>query len=278
VINFKQRDEVLPSAIVLASIIIMTGTLLFQLLAPKPSSDLINRGHPSIRRHTIGDIAAAKARAAQTTAAIMPRLWQGDPDSVSAAVLAQLTAQTTQRSLKLGAFRPQRSVVLSGITELPYSVQITGPYAGIHGVLESIDGTGSKIVLHSVQIAASEEQSNEVSATLGLSAYIVNDSTILAPSTTSKSSDAATSPTGDHPALRISANTEPPDPTSPRSASPLLPKREEKGVWLYANIVRFSSTPGRARSGRWVDRAKTGAFMAYRPRRRGNVSEVNTNA
>ena len=43
----------------------------------------------------------------------------------------------------------------------------------------TLDANGTKVVLRSIQIAASEEQSNQVTATLGLSAYIVNDPDIL---------------------------------------------------------------------------------------------------
>ena len=89
-INFSQRDEVVPSALILLSIVILALTLIFMLAVPAPTTQSITSGEKSAKRHMYSDIADAKKRGAQTSAVIAPMLWTGTTDTVSAgAILAQ---------------------------------------------------------------------------------------------------------------------------------------------------------------------------------------------
>jgi Tfp pilus assembly protein PilO len=58
------------------------------------------------------------------------------------------------------------------MTELPFSVQITGAFPKISALLKGLDAPDTTIALRSVQIAASDGASSQVTATLGLSVYI----------------------------------------------------------------------------------------------------------
>ena len=98
---------------------------------------------------------------------------------MSAGVLAILTKESNDHSLKLGDFRPEKSLGLSAMTEMPYSAQISGPYPAIRAVMADLDTSTSKVALHSAQIASSEQASNVVTATLGVSAYLATDAQIL---------------------------------------------------------------------------------------------------
>ncbi|MDR3707041.1 MAG: hypothetical protein P4L33_01975 [Capsulimonadaceae bacterium] len=170
-INFKKQDEIVPSAINLASILLMIGTLAFFWLAPNPASN----SHAAKRRQMQWQIVDAKNRSSDALEAARPRLWTGDVDTVSADVLGVLTKATVSRSLKLSAFRPQRSVVVGDIVEMPYTVQLSGAYPKIREVARVLDGKGSKIALRSMQVSASGEATNNVTVTLGLSAYVPGD-------------------------------------------------------------------------------------------------------
>jgi Tfp pilus assembly protein PilO len=120
-----------------------------------------------------------KALAEQTREQIMPRVWRQGPDVVSASILSQLTKTALGDTVVIGAFRPQHTTDIGGVTELPFTVQVAGAYPGIHALMSSLDTANTKIVLKSAQIAASQASSNGISATLSISAYIVTDSTIL---------------------------------------------------------------------------------------------------
>ena len=174
-INFKQQDEVVPSALILLSIVLMAGTLIFliytQLYPPTGSA-----GHRSAQgRQLKNQIIQAQQRSADQLEVVRGRIWTGESDTVSAAVLGVLTKATVSRSVKLSAFRPQRSTVVGDLVELPFAVQLSGAYPSIRAVARVLDGSGSKIVLRSIQISSSGEATNDVSATLGISVYEPGD-------------------------------------------------------------------------------------------------------
>jgi hypothetical protein len=175
-INFKNRDEVVPSVLILLSIAILTGSLLFMLLVPKPTTAGLANGSDRSRRQVRAEAEKAKERSKVAEAAVRPRLWNGTSDSVTGAVLALLAQQAQHRSLKIGAFRPQKQQTLSGLTELPYSVQVSGPFLSVRAFLSALDSGTSKLALRSVQIASADGKTSLVTATVGLAAYVPGDS------------------------------------------------------------------------------------------------------
>ena len=178
--DFQNKEHVLPSALILVAILLLTGAALYDILVPTPSSQSAGHSHALARRKLADDMFMAKTGESKAKSALEPKLWQGDPNSVAAGVLAQMTTQANRHSLTLGAFRPERSVPLGIVTELPYSVQVTGPYPSIRTVMSALDGPNSKVILRSMQLAASEQSSNVVSATLGVSAYLATDPLVAA--------------------------------------------------------------------------------------------------
>lgn len=175
-INFTRREEIAPSLLILLSILILAGTLAYMILVPKPGADRSARAWASGRRRLVDDISDTRAQTRRAQQAVRPRLWRSDPEAVTAAVLGQLTDQAKHRSLKLAAFRPERPQAFEGMTELRFSAQLSGSYAGIHAVLNSLDAPGSNLALRSAQIALSQTSGAGVTATIGLSAFVADDS------------------------------------------------------------------------------------------------------
>ncbi|MCX6369322.1 MAG: type 4a pilus biogenesis protein PilO [Armatimonadetes bacterium] len=170
-LNFKNPQEAGPSAVMLAALVILTGSLGYMLLVKKPTTEGIAMGKERSRKELLEQIERTQLSGQQTRAQLSARLWQGDPDTIAAAVLAQLTQEATARKLKLSAFRPQRTQTLPELSELPFSVQISGPYPAVHAFAATLDRPSSKLALRSLQLASSDAASNAVTATLGLSAY-----------------------------------------------------------------------------------------------------------
>lgn len=180
-ISFGAREDVVPSVLVILSIVLLAGTLAYMLLVPKPSAARSARAWTSSRRRMADDIANTRRQVHLAQAAIAPRLWRGDPEAITATILAQMTGLTGKHGLKLTAFRPERPQVFDGITEVRFDVQVAGPYAGVHALLDGLDGRGSKVVLRSIQIAPTAAAANTVTATLGLSAFVATDPDLLPP-------------------------------------------------------------------------------------------------
>ena len=176
-INFKQRDEVLPSALIVLSIVILAATLAYMLLVPPPTAAGMAKGREMSRQKIQDEIDRARARSAQIEKANRARLWQGNVDTVTSAALGKLTDLANRRSLKMTAFRPQRPQELEGVSEIPFSVQISGPYPAVRAMIAALDSSGAKLALRSVQMASSDPATSAVTATLGLSAYIASEPT-----------------------------------------------------------------------------------------------------
>ena len=177
-ISFRRPEDVVPSFLILLSLLILAGTLAYMLVVPKPHVTGSTGLSARTKRRMVDDIALTRKQERVANAAIRPRLWHSDPQSVTATVLAQMTSLAGRHSSKLTAFRPERSQVFDSVTELRFDAQLTGTYPGIHAIMAELDARGSKVVLRAVQIASSQEADNTVTATLGLSGYLVSDPTL----------------------------------------------------------------------------------------------------
>lgn len=173
-LNFKEPQYLVPSVLILLSIILMLGTLLFMVFVPPPSVAGLSKGKAPRLQTVTREISSAKARTHEANSQIAPLVWTGNTETISGTVLEQLTSLARQRSLSLSAFRPQRTVDVGGVTEMPFTVQVSGDYNGVHAVMASLDAPGSKLVLRSAQISSAATGSG-VTATLGLSAYILTN-------------------------------------------------------------------------------------------------------
>lgn len=195
-INFKNPKEAGPSAVTVAALVILAGSLAYMLLVPKPTTEGIAKGKERSRKQLLEQIEVAQASGAAARAAVASRLWQGDTDAISAAVLGQLTREAGTRKVKLSAFRPQRLQTLPELTELPFSVQISGPYPAVQGFAATLDKPNSKLALRSLQMASSDAGSNAVTATLTFSAYALGQPPAAPRGKTGTTATTSTSATG----------------------------------------------------------------------------------
>lgn len=183
--NSNNNEDMTPNVLFALSVVLLVGTLVYLILVPKPAPGSATRGQAVQRQRLFNETADMNTRKSQAEQEIAPRLWTGDADGVTAAVLAKLSTETVARGLKLTTFRPDRSQLLGQVTELKYEAQISGPYPRVRAVLASLDTPHSKVALRSVTIGASSEgntgasiigdgspPTNLVTATVGMSAYL----------------------------------------------------------------------------------------------------------
>lgn len=174
-IGFKNKDDVLPSALIVLAILLLAGSLAFMVFVPKPTTAGLAKGKVLSRQTVQKEIDDAKEASARAEAEAKLRLWTGRPERVTAEVLSYVTGQTNADKLKLGAFRPQRTVALEGIVELPFSVQISGSFPAVRQFLSALDTPKGRLALRSIQLAGADAASSNVTATLSLSAYVPLD-------------------------------------------------------------------------------------------------------
>lgn len=170
-INFKNKDEALPSALILAAIVTLAATFAYMILVPKPTVAGVAKGRQRSVRQIEEQIEQAKTRSKESEALAATRVWDGNQDEVLAQVLAQLTVRAQRSKVTMAAFRPQKPLPLTGVTELPCSVQVSGPYETVLAFLGTLDEPSSRVALRSVSVASSDGATSAVTATLGVSVY-----------------------------------------------------------------------------------------------------------
>jgi len=180
-LNFRNKDEILPSALIALSLLILAATLAYMLLVPPPSAAGIAKGRERSKRQIQAEIVKAKAKAAKAKAGYEGHLSSGSADAVLAQTLAQLTTRANRYHLKMGAFRPQKAKLLGSLTELPCTVQVSGPYPTVVSFLSSLDAKGTRVALRSAQIAAADGATGAATAMLGLSVYYASAEESSAP-------------------------------------------------------------------------------------------------
>jgi len=173
VINFKNKDEVLPSALIVFSVVVLLvslGALLIPMLSPEKG---LSRGRDRSRLEIQKQIKVSEESTLEATTKARPRLWSGDTDAVTAAVLAQLTRQSNQQALVLTAFRPQKPQALEGVAELPFTVQVAGSYAKVRAFVAGLDVSNTKLAVRSFQFASTDGATDAVTANVSFCAYVV---------------------------------------------------------------------------------------------------------
>ena len=185
-IGFKNKEDILPSALIVLAILLLAGSLGFMLFVPRPTTAGLAKGKVLSRQRVQKEIDDAKAASARATEEAKLRLWTGRPERVTAEILAYVTGQANNNKLKLGAFRPQRTQVLEGAAELPFSVQVSGSFPAVRTFLSTLDTPKGRLALRSIQLSGADAASSNVTAMLSLSAYVPVDALPKDAATTSK--------------------------------------------------------------------------------------------
>jgi hypothetical protein len=72
----------------------------------------------------------------------------------------------------LDAFRPQRSDAKLNPPQLPFLVTIEGHFTDVVGFAKEFDDSGNKLALSQIQMSASEDGTDAVTANVVLVAYL----------------------------------------------------------------------------------------------------------
>ncbi len=141
------------------------------LLVPKPSVERIKREQRASRDKLLSSLTVTRRQARALESQNAARLWSGDGDTVTAAVLGRLIREADGRHVMLAGFRSQRTQDFGAVRELPYVVQAAGPYPAVRALVAALDAPGTRIALRTVQIAATDGSSDTVAATIGVSVF-----------------------------------------------------------------------------------------------------------
>ncbi len=170
-INFKNQQDAVPSAIILCSILILVSTLLYELLAPKPNALAHSVQKARDEKELKKQVKFTKEQVVELDKKVHSRLWKGDTDAITATLLGKATTLAKQNTLGLTAFRPQKPQALEGVMELPFSIIVTGSFMAVQRMAHALEDKNNNVALRSLQVASADSATSNVMATINLSAY-----------------------------------------------------------------------------------------------------------
>lgn len=141
------------------------------VLVPRPSTEGLDRERRErefqIRRET----SDAQRRLEREKAAAERRLWPGRPEDVAPAALDRVSRLAASERLQLVTLRPQRTNEAAGLTLVPTTVTVEGPFPRSMAFLRKLEAPENRLAVSSIQINSVDGASDRVSMTLGLVAF-----------------------------------------------------------------------------------------------------------
>jgi Tfp pilus assembly protein PilO len=152
------------------ALLIVLATGLYVVLTPFPKAPSAVAKQDSERKIR-KEIEDAKSRTKELNAEINRHTWSIPQDEVGPAALAKVASLAKARNLKLTAFRPQKTAVMDGLTQMPFLILVDGPFPSVVQFMKDINRTDTKLAVTVVQMASADEASDRVTATIGAAAY-----------------------------------------------------------------------------------------------------------
>lgn len=170
--NFRNQQHLVPKIISAVCLVLLIGLLGFVLFTPKPNK----RGVASRQRQKeVGILAEtneARDRIKAASAFAENKLWKGDEQNLAPAALAVVNRLVSESKLKMIRFQPQKTALVGELNQVPFVLTVEGSYLDALKLTESLEKPENKFVVNLVQIASADPNSDAVTGTIGLSAFI----------------------------------------------------------------------------------------------------------
>jgi hypothetical protein len=150
----------------------MVAILAIDIAIPMPAVKKTNQAGKKAVNLAIKTVDVLRKDTAEKRAEIDSRIWKGSSDSVSSQTLDKASTMAKTHGLHLTAFRPQKPDEQGELTRLVYVMTLEGPYPGLQAMVRELETPENRLSVHMVQVASSDEASDLVTATVGVSAFI----------------------------------------------------------------------------------------------------------
>lgn len=171
-INFNDPKDQTPSALAVLGLLLIVGSGLALVFLKKPNQDVITRQYRKDTIELTKKSDEAKQSIADYESLIATYRWDEKEDLVTPAALSLVSKEIEQNKLKLITFRPQKSTENEALVQLPMQINIDGSFANVAKMIENLEKKDSKLALQQMQLASQEGETDQVSATMTLIAFI----------------------------------------------------------------------------------------------------------
>jgi Tfp pilus assembly protein PilO len=172
VIRIRSQADALAMGMSVLALLVVVCTGLYALLVKAPAIPTNARTRLEARDKIRQEAQDARIRAQQVSAQVAGSTWAVPSDQVAAQSLAKITGFAKARNITVVAFRPQKTVEVEGLTQLPFLILVDGKFPEVMQFMKDIERTDTKLAVSLVQMASADEASDRVSATIGAAAYL----------------------------------------------------------------------------------------------------------
>jgi len=174
-INLRDPRALPSSLITIGSLVALAGALAWMVFVPGPTAqDLkdLSVKHSNQLVETRATTVKAKDRTVEVKAEIDRLMWTGDAQTVAPAALAKVNALVAKSGIRLVGFRPQRVSSVGELSQLPFLVTVEGTYPTILAFVKLLEQPSSKLAVSLFQLASADSESDRVTGTINIVAYV----------------------------------------------------------------------------------------------------------
>lgn len=169
--DLRDKSQMGTTLASLGAMLALTAVALYMVLVPAPATADANKKFKRDRQKLLMDALIAKKDVEKNGAESTVRLWTIPVTEVGPAALGNVTSLARADGVQLLAFRPQKQVDSKGLTVLPFVISVQGNFSKIAKFERDLETAGNKLAVHLVQISSSDASSDDVSGTIGVTAF-----------------------------------------------------------------------------------------------------------
>jgi Tfp pilus assembly protein PilO len=170
-INFKDPKDQVPSLLAVLGIVLLCGSIVGLFMNKKvPTGELVRKNNEKRQQYI-----ALKKRAEEELYAadqmVDKNLWVGKVSEITPTALAKVSRMVSDSKLNLVSFRPQKALEGAALLQIQYNLSVDGSYTNVATLVNRIENSDAKLAVNSIQYASAENDSDKVTATIGLVAF-----------------------------------------------------------------------------------------------------------
>ncbi|MEI7576709.1 MAG: hypothetical protein WCK51_07440 [Armatimonadota bacterium] len=170
-INFKDPKDQVPSLLAIVGIVLLCGSIVGLFMNKKVSTTEMARKnnqkrleYSALKKKTEADIYSADL-------IIEKQLWKEKVADITPVSLAKVGRLVSDSKLSLVSFRPQKPLDGTALLQIQYNLSVDGSYTSVATLVEKIEKSDARLAVNSIQYAASQNDSDQVTAVIGLVAF-----------------------------------------------------------------------------------------------------------
>lgn len=169
---------------IIVVMVLMVAVIGAELIVPKPSLNKISQDNIKKQRDLRFSNNETEMKINSINADINKLVYQGNVETVTPKILAQVNQIASANKVDVKSFRPQKPLEFESLQRLPFTVLTSGKFSQVVSFVRQIDEQSTLFSVTLLQVSASDGETDNVTATIGMSAFIKSEVVVEPPSTT----------------------------------------------------------------------------------------------